>query len=60
VFVGAHGAARKFAASAEAFSGASRVIFAEGAMEYFRGTEYLAEAYDIGAYGGEMTILYDN
>jgi competence protein ComEC len=60
VFVGAHGAARKFTASAEAFSGASCVIFAEGAMEYFRGTEYLAEAYDIGAYGGEMTILYDN
>ena len=59
VFVGAHGAVRKFTASAEAFSSASRVIFADGEMEYFRGTEYLAEAYNIGTYGGEMTILYD-
>lgn len=59
VFVGAHGPSRKFGASAEAFSAASHVIFAEGAREYFRGTEYLASAYDIGDYGGKMTILYD-
>ncbi len=59
LFVGAHGPARKFGASAEVFAAASRVIFAEGAREYFRGTEYLANSYDIGEYGGKMTILYD-
>ena len=60
VFIGAHGPARKFGVSAEALSGASRVIFAEGAREYFRGTEHLACTYDIVEYGGEMTVLYDN
>ena len=59
VFVGAHGPTRKFGASAEAFALASRVIFAEGAREHFRGTEYLANTYDIGKYGGKMTISYD-
>ena len=59
VFVGAHGPARKFGASAEAFAAASRVIFAEGTGEQFRGTEYLAHAYDIGDHGGKMTLLYD-
>lgn len=60
VFVGAHGPARKFRASAEAFAYASNVIFAGGARELFRGTEYLAVTHDIAAYGGKMTILYDN
>jgi hypothetical protein len=36
------------------------VIFAGGARELFRGTEYLAVTHDIAAYGGKMTILYDN
>jgi hypothetical protein len=59
VFVGAHGPARKFRVSAEVFAAASRVIFAEGAREYFRGTEFLGEAYDISGYGGSMTVLYN-
>jgi hypothetical protein len=59
VFVGAHGPARKFGASAEAFAYSSQVIFAEGAREYFRGTEYLEKTYDICDYGGKMTVLYD-
>ena len=59
VFVGAHGPARKFRVSAEVFAAASRVIFAEGAMEYFRGTEFLGETYDISGYGGSMTVLYN-
>ncbi|MBQ8404766.1 MAG: ComEC/Rec2 family competence protein [Clostridia bacterium] len=58
VFVGGHGPARKFPVSAEALAGAGRVIFSDGAREYFRGTEYLANAYDIADFGGEMSILY--
>jgi len=60
VFVGAHGPARKFGVSAEAFALASRVIFAEGTREQFRGTEYISCTYDIAEYGGKMTVLYDN
>ncbi len=58
VFVGGHGPARKFPFSAEALAGAGRVIFADGTREYFKDTEYLAYAYDIADYGGEMSILY--
>ena len=60
VFVGAHGANRKFGVYADVFADAGRVIFAGGAREYFRGTEYLAEVYDTADYGGEMEILYEN
>lgn len=60
VFVGAHGPARKFGVYAGVFSGADRVIFSDGARALFRGTEYLAGAFDIADYGGEIEILYDN
>ena len=60
LFIGAHGPARKFRVSAEVLAAASRVIFAEGAREYFRGTEFLSEVYDISDYGGKMTVLYEN
>lgn len=60
VFVGSHGPKRKFGVYADAFAQAGKVIFAGGAREYFRGTEYLAEVYDTGDYGGEIEILYEN
>lgn len=59
VFVGAHGPARKFGVYADVFASAGRVIFAGGAMEGFRGTEYLANTYDIEEFGGELKILYE-
>jgi hypothetical protein len=58
VFVGAHGPARKFSVSAYTLAPAGRVVFAEGAIGYFRDTEYLAQVYDIADYGGKMSILY--
>jgi len=59
VFIGAHGPARKFSVYADIFESAGRVIFAQGAQEYFRGTEYLAYTYDISDYGGKIEILYE-
>ncbi len=58
VFVGGHGPARKFPISAEALAGAGRVIFSDGVREYFKYTEYLACAYDLADYDGEISILY--
>jgi ComEC/Rec2-related protein len=58
VFVGAHGPARKFSVSAYTLAPAGRVVFAEGAIGYFRDTEYLAQVYEIADYGGKMSILY--
>ncbi len=60
VFVGGHGPRRKFPISAEALAGAGRVIFSDGTREYFKYTEYLAYAYDLADYDGEMTVLYKN
>ncbi len=60
VFVGSHGPARKFYVSARALKNAANVIFAQGAEELLRDTEYLANKYNISEYGGKMTVLYDN
>ena len=40
-----------------------RSMFLQAPLRYselFRGMEYLAVTHDIAAYGGKMTILYDN
>jgi hypothetical protein len=60
VFVGAHGPARKFYVSARPLQNAAKVIFANGAEDLLRDTEYLTNKYIISEYGGSMTVLYDN
>lgn len=60
VLVGANGPERKFRVYADAFAGAGRVIFAEGAEEYFRGIDHLGQVYRTEEYGGKITVLYYN